>query len=77
VTRNARGIGQVVVVIDVTVAALSWRNSMRSCQREPGGAVIESRRRPAARIVALRTSLRKIRCHVVRIRGALEIFQVA
>ena len=69
--------GDVVVVVDVTVRALTRRHGMRSAQREPGGAVVEGCIQPTGRVVTLLTGLREIRRHVIRIRRALEIFQVA
>jgi hypothetical protein len=60
----------------VTVGAGTRRNGVRSRERKSGGAVIEGRTRPAARAVALRTGLREIRRHVVRVRGGLEVLQV-
>ena len=69
--------GDVVVVIDVTVRALTRRHGVRSAQREPSGAVVEGCIQPTGRVVTLLTGLREIRRHVIRIRRALEIFQVA
>jgi len=36
VTRNARRIGDVVVVVDVAIGACPWRDGMRARQRPPG-----------------------------------------
>ena len=74
---DAGGYGDVVVVIDVTVRALTRRHGVRSAQREPSGAVVEGCIQPTGRVVTLLTGLREIRRHVIRIRRALEIFQVA
>ena len=43
----------------------------------PRGAVVEGGIQPAGGVVTLLTGLREIRRHVIRIRRALEIFQVA
>jgi len=77
VATDAGAYGEVVVVIDVTVGALARRHGMRTAQREPGGAVVEGCIQPAGGVVTLLTGLREIRRHVIRIRRALEIFQVA
>ena len=50
---------QVVIVIDVAIAALARRNGMRSRERESRGAVVEGRIGPRARAMALGTSLRE------------------
>ena len=77
VAADARRIcgGQGVVAIHVTLRALHRR--VRPGQREPGGRVIERRARPRSCVVALRTGLRECGLHVVRIRGSLEILQMA
>src|SRR6266550_3698908 len=49
---------------------------MCSRQRETGSRVIEGRARPRRRVVALRAGLREAGLHVVRLRRALEIFQM-
>ena len=69
------GAGQVVIVVDVTLHALHGR--VRSRQRETRRRVIESCVIPAGRVVALGTGLREAGLYVVRLGGALEIFQVA
>ena len=77
VARHA-GVGcQRVVVVDVTIGALPGRHGVHSREREVGEVVVERRIRPVAGVVALVASLREIRSDVVRIRRALEIFQVA
>src|SRR5690348_2468787 len=59
VTRNAGSLVQVVIVVDVAIAALAWWNGVRSGQREPGLVVIELRRRPARCVMADFTGLRE------------------
>ena len=41
VTRNARGVGQVVIVIDMAIRALARRSCVRSGERESGAVVVE------------------------------------
>lgn len=53
VAGNARIGCQIEVVIDVAVAALARRHGMLACQREVRHRVIERRRRPGDRAVAL------------------------
>ena len=67
--------GQAVVVVGVALDALNA--AMRTRQRETGGRVIESRARPRGGVVALRAGLREPGLHVIRLRRALEILQVA
>jgi len=76
VTTDARRAGDAVVVVDVTVAALPRRHSVRASQREPGFRVIECRRLPCRSVVAGFAGLGKSACHMVRVRGVLEILQV-
>ena len=66
---------QVVIAIHVALRALQCR--MGACQGKSGGGVIKGRARPRGRGVALLTGLRESGSDVIRIRGALEIFQVA
>jgi hypothetical protein len=77
VAGYARRARQIVVVVEVAVGTLPRRNRMQSRQGKPGRVVIEGRIEPGTGAVTLRTSLGKIRTHVVRIRGALEVLQVA
>ena len=69
------GAGQVVVVIHVALHAL--HAGVCPGQRESSGRVIEGGAGPRRGAVALLAGLREARRHVVRIRGALEVFQVA
>ncbi len=77
VTRHASGTGEVVIVIGVTIGALAWRRHMRSGQREVHQRVIEGRRLPGDRGVALLASLGEVSRDVIGVRGPLKIFQVA
>ena len=67
--------GQVVIVVDVALRALQRR--MRARERKPGVVVIEAGLCPRSRVVALLASLREAGTHVIRVRGALEILEVA
>src|SRR5450631_101352 len=53
VTRDARGDGDVVVVVDMAIGAYPWRVHVRSRQWPAGLRVIELAARPDARVVAL------------------------
>ncbi len=75
--RDTGCTGQVVVVVNVAIRTLTRRHGMRSRQHEAGAVVVEGRVEPRSCVVALVASLREIRGHVVRIRRALEILQVA
>ena len=66
---------EVVVIVDVTLRAL--HRGMCARQRETSGRVIKSCVCPRDIVVALLTSLRETRGHVVRVRRTLEVFQVA
>ena len=67
--------GQVVIVIDVTLGALQRR--VRAGEREARRGMIECRSSPRCCVVALLAGLREARRHVIRIRRALEVFQMA
>ena len=67
--------GQVVIPVHVALRAL--QRGMRAGQREAGSRVIESRAHPRGRAVALLAGLRESGLHMVGLRRALEIFQVA
>ena len=75
--RHAGGAGQVVVVVDVAIGALTWRHRVRAHQWEAGRSVVECRIQPGAGAVALLTGLREIRRDVIRIGRALKVIQVA
>ena len=77
VTRHAGRAGQVVVVIDVAIGTLPRRNRMRARQHKVHRGMIETRRLPRRSGVALQAIRREIGSHVIRIRRALEIFEVA
>ena len=67
--------GQVVVAIDVALRALHRR--VGAAQREPRRRVIKRRAVPRSRVVALLATSRESRLHVIRIRRAVEILDVA
>jgi hypothetical protein len=46
VARDARGVGDVVVIADMAIRALPGRHSMRPGKRESGLRVVERRRLP-------------------------------
>ena len=77
VASHARAAGQVVIVVDMAIGALSRRDGVGACERESCAVMVEGRVQPRAGVVALITSLRKIRAYVIWIRRALIIFQVA
>ena len=77
VTRNAAGVGDVVVVVDVAVRALPRRHGMRSGQGERRLRVVERCRLPGGRGVALLASRGETARYVIRIRGSLKILLVA
>ncbi len=74
---HARRARDVVVVIDVTVGTLPRRDRMRPRQRKSRLRMIEARGLPGRRVVAHLAGLRESPSHVIRIRCALKIFQVA
>ena len=77
VTRHAGSDGDVVIVRDVTVDALAWRNRMGAGQRESGRRVIERCTGPRSRAVTLLTGLREASLYMVWVCSSLEVFQVA
>jgi len=76
VATHASRAGDVVVIVDVAVRALARRHHVRSGQREAGLRVIKACRLPCARVVTHLAGLRETAGHMVRIAGALKIFQV-
>jgi len=77
VTTHAGGIraGEIVVVVDVTLAAL--QGVVRSRQWESGVVVVERCARPRNRVVALIAACRKVQLSVIRIRGAVVVRHMA
>jgi len=75
-TDAGRGI-QVVVVVDVAIGALPRRHGVHAGQRKAGAVVIEGGVQPACGVVTRIASLRKIGGHVVRVRRALIVLEVA
>jgi len=75
-TRACR-VSQRVVVVDMAIRARAWRHCVHPSEREPGAVVVEGRIGPVAGAMALLAGLRETGGDVVRIRGALEVFQVA
>jgi hypothetical protein len=67
--------GQVVIAIHVALRALQGR--VRAGQREARRRVIKGRIAPARGCVALLAGLREVGLHVIRVRRAVEIGQVA
>ena len=76
VAGHARGIGDVVVVVDVAIHALARRHRMQAGQREAGLRVIEVGRGPATGRVARFAGLGKSQLHVVGIRRPVVILLV-
>ena len=76
VTRDARSIGDVVVIVDVAVGALSRRNGVTARQVKSGAVVVESRIQPGTRAVALVAGLREVRRDVVRVGRALVVLEM-
>ncbi len=77
VTGDASGAGQIVVVVDVTIGAGTGWDGVQSGERKPGAVVVELCVHPVAGVVALLACLREVGSRVVRIRRALEVFEVA
>ena len=75
VAGHAGRAGQIVVAVHVTLRALN--GGVRAGERESGVVVIEGRRRPRGRVVALLASLRESAGNVIRVGRALKILQVA
>ena len=76
VTGDAGGAGQIVVVIDVTIRALPWRNGVRSRQREPDRGMVELRIEPVVETMALFTRKGKLAGGVIGIAGLLVVLRM-
>ncbi len=76
-TAYATGIGDVVVVIDMTICALAWGHGVHASQGEAGLGVVEACRRPSAGGVAHLAGLREVLLHVIGIGRALVVLEVA
>ena len=76
VTAHAGGAGEVVVVVDVAIRALTRGHRVHPRQWEVRHVVIERRVRPRGRVVTLSASLGEVGRDVVRIHRALIILQV-
>ena len=77
VARDASGAGQVVVIVDMAVRALPRRHRVRAGQSEVHHRVIESRRGPGHRGMALLAGRGEVCRDVIGVRRALKILQVA
>lgn len=75
VTGDAIGVAQVVVAVHVTLRTLQL--GVRPGEREPDQAMVEGRRLPGGRGVAVLAGLRQAQGDVVRILGVLKILEVA
>jgi len=76
VARITESAGQVVIVVDVAVAALPGRYRVGARQGKSSAVVIEGRVQPRSRVVALITALREVRGYVIRICRSLVVLQV-
>jgi hypothetical protein len=77
VARNTRRVGDVVIVVDVAVRALSWRNRMRSGQGKSGFGVVKLSWLPGPRRVTEFAVLGKAARHMVGILCSHIIFLMA
>ena len=68
---------QVVIVVDVAIGALAWRNRVIPREREPGAGMVECRIHPVRGVMAAIASLGEIRTDVVGARRSLVVLQVA
>lgn len=75
VARDAAGVGQVVISVDVTLSAL--QRDVRTGQRKAGLAVIEGRVCPRRGGVAALTGLRHAGLHVIGVGCSLVVLEVA
>jgi len=75
--RNTSGDSDLVIVRYVAVDALARRHRVRTRQHEASGRMIKRCAGPSSSVVTLLACLREAALNVVRIRGPLEIFQVA
>lgn len=76
VTGDAGVVGEVVIVINVAIAALAWRNGMRAGQRKTGGRVVEAGICPRRGVVAGSAGSGNARLRVVGIGRSLVILKV-
>lgn len=77
VARNAGRAAQAIVVVDMAIGTDARGIRVSVCQRKSHGTVVERRRLPSNRRVALLAILRKSPGHVIWIRGPLKILQMA
>ena len=77
VARHAGGSRQIEIIVGVAIGAGTRRHTVRPSQREIHRIVIETRRCPRHRGVALLAGLRETAGHVTRVVGVLEIGQMA
>ena len=77
VTCGASGAGQVVVVVDVAIGALTGRHGVHACQRESCQRMIKRGIRPRRGVMAEITGLGERGAYVIRICGPLIVFQMA
>lgn len=77
VTGDARGVRQVVVVVYVTIGALTRRYHVCTGQRKIREVMVEGRVQPIRSAVTLGAIGGEVRGHVVRVRRTLKILKVA
>jgi len=77
VTADAGGIGEVVVVVEVTVGALPRRHRVHAGQRKSRRVMIELRVQPVIRAVASIASHGKLASYVIGIGGSVVVRFVA
>ena len=77
VTADAGGIGEVVVVVEVTVGALPWRHRVHAGQRKSRRVMVELRVQPVIRAVASIASHGKLAGYVVGVGGSIVVGFVA